>query len=60
MAASGGSQEHVVDDPTPGTPADEPTAAVSTHSTDPGRTLFVEKDNADGWIATDVTVAPDR
>mgnify|MGYP006885842616 FL=1 len=26
----------------------------------PGRSVFVESDNADGWISTDVTVELDR
>ena len=33
-----------------------PKTAVSMHSTRPERTVFVEEDNADGWIATDLTV----
>lgn len=33
-----------------------PEAAVSMHSTRPERTVFVEEDNTDGWIATDLTV----
>ncbi|EMA45383.1 hypothetical protein [Halococcus saccharolyticus] len=33
---------------------------VSMHSTRPERTVFVEEDNVDGWIATDLTVSLDR
>lgn len=34
--------------------ADEP--AVSAHRTRPGRTVFTEQGNSDGWIASDLTV----
>ena len=37
-----------------------PETSVSMHSTRPDRTVFVEEDNADGWIATDLTVSLDR
>ncbi|WP_049899928.1 hypothetical protein [Halococcus agarilyticus] len=33
-----------------------PNTTVSMHSTRPERTVFVEEDNVDGWIATDLTV----
>lgn len=33
---------------------------VSAHSTSPERTVFTERDNSDGWIATDLTVGPER
>lgn len=33
---------------------------ISTHCTNPDRTVFIEKGNSDGWIATDFTVALDR
>lgn len=33
---------------------------VSTHCTNPGRTVFIEEGNSDGWIATDLTVELDR
>jgi len=29
---------------------------VSVHSTSPERTVFTERDNTDGWIATDLTI----
>ena len=31
-------------------------AHVSTHRTNPDRTVFIEEDNSNGWIATDLTV----
>lgn len=30
--------------------------AVTAHRTSPDRTVFTERDNTDGWIATDLTV----
>jgi hypothetical protein len=33
---------------------------VSTHRTNPDRTVFIEENNSDGWIATDLTVVLDR
>ncbi|NGM70933.1 hypothetical protein G6M89_18315 [Natronolimnobius sp. AArcel1] len=35
---------------------DEPEAVVTCHETRPGKTVFTECDNTDGWIATDLTV----
>ncbi|ELY99000.1 hypothetical protein C482_10601 [Natrialba chahannaoensis JCM 10990] len=35
---------------------EQPTAIVSCHETRPGKTVFTERDNSDGWIATDLTV----
>lgn len=32
---------------------------VSAHETRPGRIVFTEDDNSDGWIATDLTVDPE-
>lgn len=32
---------------------------ITAHEVVPGRTLFAESDNTDGWIATDVTVDAD-
>jgi hypothetical protein len=32
---------------------------VSTHCTNPDRTVFIEEDNSDGWIATDFVVSLD-
>ncbi len=32
---------------------------VRAHETRPGRTVFTEADNSDGWIATDLTVEPE-
>ena len=33
---------------------------VTAHETRPGRTVFTEVDNCDGWIATDLAVEPER
>ena len=33
---------------------------VSIHTTRPGRRVFVEDGNTDGWIATDLTVDLER
>ncbi|EMA46838.1 DUF7331 family protein [Halobiforma nitratireducens] len=33
-----------------------PQAVVTSHETRPGKVVFTERDNADGWIATNVTV----
>lgn len=38
----------------------EPVADVCALQTCPERTLFTERDNADGWISTDLTVDPER
>lgn len=46
-----------VDDP--GGTETEPVRAdcgVTAHECSPRRTVFTEKDNSDGWIATDTTV----
>lgn len=41
--------------------ADDPERVrVSTHRTNPDRTVFIEEDNPDGWIATSLTVALDQ
>ncbi|WP_254862937.1 hypothetical protein [Halovivax gelatinilyticus] len=37
-----------------GTPPEE---LVSCHQTRPGRFVFTERNNVDGWIATDVSVS---
>ncbi|WP_165875217.1 DUF7331 family protein [Natrarchaeobius chitinivorans] len=34
----------------------EPAAIVTSHETSPGKLVFTERDNTDGWIATDVAV----
>ncbi len=34
--------------------------AVSAHRTSPERTVFTEKGNCDGWIASDLVVGLDR
>jgi hypothetical protein len=33
---------------------------VSIHTTSPERSVFIEEDNADGWISTDTTVPLER
>jgi hypothetical protein len=33
---------------------------ISAHETSPGRVVFTEEDNNDGWIATDHTVDVER
>lgn len=35
-------------------------ATISVHETSPGRVVFTEEDNNDGWIATDHTVDVER
>lgn len=35
-------------------------AELSAHVTSPSRTVFTEPGNADGWIATDLTVELER
>ena len=34
----------------------EPAAIVTSHETRPGKIVFTERNNSDGWIATDLTV----
>lgn len=33
---------------------------VSAHHTTPDRVVFTEEGNSDGWIASDLTVEPER
>ena len=35
----------------------EQAAIVTSHETRPGKVVFTERNNSDGWIATDLTVA---
>lgn len=35
-------------------------AGLRAHATAPGKTVFTEPDNTDGWIATDLTVSVRR
>ncbi|QLK25200.1 hypothetical protein HYG81_14020 [Natrinema zhouii] len=35
---------------------EEPPAVVCSHETRPGKIVFTERNNNDGWIATDLTV----
>ena len=37
-----------------------PETTVSMHTTRPETSVFVEEDNVDGWIATDLTVPLER
>ncbi|ELY52221.1 MULTISPECIES: DUF7331 family protein [Natronorubrum] len=40
--------------------AEEPTAIVTSHETRPGKVVFTERDNTDGWIAADCVVDLER
>lgn len=40
-------------------PEDE-RAAIAAHESCPGRVVFTEEGNSDGWIATDLTVEVER
>jgi len=40
-------------------PADAGWPPVTAHNSTPNRTIFVEQDNEDAWIATDLTVSLD-
>ncbi|WP_179234080.1 hypothetical protein [Halorubrum halodurans] len=40
-------------------PTEDP-PAVATNRTTPDRTVFIEEGNTDAWIATDLTVEPER
>lgn len=35
---------------------DQSAAIVTSHETRPGKIVFTERDNTDGWIATDLAV----
>jgi hypothetical protein len=39
---------------------DDAEPEVRAHETRPGRTVFTEDGNSDGWIATDLAVEPER
>ncbi|WP_436343446.1 hypothetical protein [Natronorubrum sp. FCH18a] len=39
---------------------EEPTAVVSSHEPRPGKLVFTERGNTDGWIATDLAVDLER
>lgn len=51
MAAE--SRTHVEGEPEPDRAA---RPGISTCETCPGKTVFIESDNTDGWIASDLTV----
>jgi len=55
MAATDGQSEtELVDTPEDAGPT------ISAYSTSEERVVFTESDNGDGWIATDLTVEPER
>ncbi|WP_254529806.1 hypothetical protein [Natrinema gelatinilyticum] len=35
---------------------EEPAKVVTSHETRPGKVVFTERNNSDGWIATDLAV----
>lgn len=35
---------------------EEPAVVVTSHETRPGKIVFTEQNNSDGWIATDLVV----
>jgi hypothetical protein len=35
---------------------EEPAVVVTSHETRPGKIVFTERNNSDGWIATDLAV----
>lgn len=43
-----------------GEPSPSDTPTVSVCESCPGRTVFLESGNTDGWIASDLTVEPTR
>jgi len=45
-----------------GSPVEETdeVTTVTAHESSPERTVFTEKGNSDGWIATDLVVRPER
>ncbi|MFC5277617.1 hypothetical protein ACFPM1_02365 [Halorubrum rubrum] len=43
----------------PDAPGDAPPTVATNHTT-PDRTVFIEEGNTDAWIATDLTVEPER
>ena len=52
-----GSRSETHDD---GEPSHPETPTVSICESSPGRTVFLESGNTDGWIASDLTVEPKR
>jgi len=42
------------EDPENDETVEEPEAVVTSHETRPGKIVFTERDNCDGWIATDL------
>lgn len=39
---------------------EEPDSIVTSHETRPGKLVFTERGNSDGWIASDVAVDVER
>ncbi len=39
---------------------DDQSSVVCSHETRPGKVVFTERNNTDGWIATDLTVELER
>ena len=39
---------------------EEPAVTVTCHETRPGKIVFTERNNSDGWIATDLIVDLER
>ncbi|ELY43483.1 hypothetical protein [Natronorubrum sulfidifaciens] len=48
------------EDTTPHDEPDTPAMIVTSHETRPGKLVFTERDNTDGWIATDFAVDLER
>ncbi|WP_226040750.1 hypothetical protein [Natrinema sp. DC36] len=48
------------EDPERDETVEEPPAVVTSHETRPGKIVFTERDNCDGWIATDLAVDLER
>jgi hypothetical protein len=57
MSMSTGKRSHTDDD---GEPQSPETPRVSVCESCPGRTVFLESGNTDGWIASDLTMEPTR
>lgn len=41
-------------------PEEESATPITAHRSSPDRVVFTERDNTDGWIATDLTVELER
>ncbi|MEZ3116265.1 hypothetical protein RYH80_10120 [Halobaculum sp. MBLA0147] len=58
MPTNTGRADEAVDDEEPPAAADAPT--VRACEAQPDRTVLLEDDNSDGWIASDLTVTADE